>query len=49
MHKRTASFDSKGLKCSVTFYTPDRAASGQRCPAIVMAHGIIGRSLNTEM
>ena len=40
MHTRTASFDSKGLKCSVTFYTPDRAASGQRCPAIVMAHGI---------
>jgi hypothetical protein len=39
MQRRT-SFDSKGLKCSVTFYTPDQVASGERCPAIVMAHGI---------
>lgn len=38
--QRTTSFESKGLKCSVTFYTPDRVASGDRCPAIVMAHGI---------
>jgi len=38
--QRTTSFESKGLKCSVTFYTPDRVASGERCPAIVMAHGI---------
>jgi hypothetical protein len=39
MQRRT-SFESKGLKCSVTFYTPDKAASGDRYPAIVMAHGI---------
>ncbi|MBW4565366.1 MAG: alpha/beta fold hydrolase [Mojavia pulchra JT2-VF2] len=39
MQRRT-SFESKGLKCSVTFYTPDKAASGNRYPAIVMAHGI---------
>jgi hypothetical protein len=39
MQRRT-SFESKGLKCSVTFYTPDKIASGDRCPAIVMAHGI---------
>jgi hypothetical protein len=39
MQRRT-SFESKGLHCSVTFYTPDRAASGDHCPAIVMAHGI---------
>jgi hypothetical protein len=38
--QRTTSFESKGLKCSVTFYTPDQVASGERCPAIVMAHGI---------
>jgi dipeptidyl aminopeptidase/acylaminoacyl peptidase len=38
--QRTTSFESKGLKCSVTFYTPDRVASGDRYPAIVMAHGI---------
>jgi hypothetical protein len=40
MQVRTTSFDSKGLKCSVTFYSPDKAASGDRYPAIVMAHGI---------
>ncbi|MBD2158786.1 alpha/beta hydrolase [Leptolyngbya sp. FACHB-16] len=40
MKIRTTGFDSKGLKCSVTFYTPDEAASGDRYPAIVMAHGI---------
>jgi hypothetical protein len=39
MQRRT-SFESKGLKCSVTFYTPDRITSGDQCPAIVMAHGI---------
>ncbi|BAZ23271.1 hypothetical protein NIES4073_41590 [Kalymmatonema gypsitolerans NIES-4073] len=39
MQRRT-SFESKGLKCSVTFYTPDKIASGDRFPAIVMAHGI---------
>jgi hypothetical protein len=39
MQRRT-SFESKGKKCSVTFYTPDQVASGERCPAIVMAHGI---------
>ncbi|BAY50520.1 hypothetical protein SAMD00079811_81490 (plasmid) [Scytonema sp. HK-05] len=39
MQRRT-SFESKGLKCSVTFYTPDKVVSGDRCPAIVMAHGI---------
>jgi hypothetical protein len=39
MERRT-SFESKGLKCSVTFYTPDQVASGDRYPAIVMAHGI---------
>lgn len=39
MQRRT-SFESKGLHCSVTFYTPDQVASGERCPAIVMAHGI---------
>jgi fermentation-respiration switch protein FrsA (DUF1100 family) len=39
MQRRT-SFESKGLKCSVTFYTPDKIASGDRYPAIVMAHGI---------
>jgi fermentation-respiration switch protein FrsA (DUF1100 family) len=39
MQRRT-SFESKGLKCSVTFYTPDQVASGDRYPAIVMAHGI---------
>ena len=38
--QRTTSFESKGLQCSVTFYTPDQVASGDRCPAIVMAHGI---------
>jgi hypothetical protein len=38
--QRTTSFESKGLHCSVTFYTPDQVASGDRCPAIVMAHGI---------
>ncbi len=38
--QRTTSFESKGLHCSVTFYTPDKLASGERCPAIVMAHGI---------
>ncbi|GAB1539232.1 alpha/beta hydrolase [Scytonema sp. NUACC21] len=40
MQTRATSFESKGLKCSVTFYSPDRVASGDRCPAIVMAHGI---------
>jgi hypothetical protein len=39
MQRRT-SFESKGLNCSVTFYTPDKVAPGERCPAIVMAHGI---------
>jgi len=39
MQRRTC-FESKGLKCSVTFYTPDKIASGDRYPAIVMAHGI---------
>ena len=39
MQRRT-SFESKGLHCSVTFYTPDQIASGDRFPAIVMAHGI---------
>lgn len=39
MQRRT-SFESKGLKCSVTFYSPDNAVSGDRYPAIVMAHGI---------
>ncbi|CAA9309409.1 hypothetical protein AVDCRST_MAG94-865 [uncultured Leptolyngbya sp.] len=38
--QRKTSFESKGLNCSVTFYTPDKIASGDRCPAIVMAHGI---------
>ena len=38
--QRTTCFESKGLKCSVTFYTPDQVASGDRFPAIVMAHGI---------
>ncbi|MEI2583751.1 alpha/beta hydrolase [Scytonema sp. PRP1] len=38
--QRTTSFESKGLKCSVTFYTPDKVASSDRFPAIVMAHGI---------
>jgi uncharacterized protein len=38
--QRTTSFESKGLHCSVTFYTPDQVAEGERCPAIVMAHGI---------
>ncbi|MFL9458296.1 alpha/beta hydrolase, partial [Tolypothrix bouteillei VB521301_2] len=38
--QRTTSFESKGLKCSVTFYTPDKAASSDRFPAIVMAHGM---------
>jgi fermentation-respiration switch protein FrsA (DUF1100 family) len=38
--KTKTCFESKGLKCSVTFYTPDKIASGDRCPAIVMAHGI---------
>ncbi|MEG4058840.1 MULTISPECIES: alpha/beta fold hydrolase [unclassified Microcoleus] len=38
--QRKTSFESKGLKCSVTFYTPDKIASGDRYPAIVMAHGI---------
>lgn len=40
MQIRNTSFESKGLKCSVTFYTPAQAASGDRYPAIVMAHGI---------
>ncbi|WP_341529874.1 alpha/beta fold hydrolase [Nostoc sp. UHCC 0302] len=39
MQRRTT-FESKGLKCSVTFYTPDQVVSGNRFPAIVMAHGI---------
>jgi hypothetical protein len=39
MQRRTC-FETKGLKCSVTFYTPDKIASGARCRAIVMAHGI---------
>jgi hypothetical protein len=38
--QRTTSFESKGLKCSVTFYTPDQVTSGDHFPAIVMAHGI---------
>ena len=38
--QRKTSFESKGLHCSVTFYTPDRVASGDCCPTIVMAHGI---------
>lgn len=38
--QRKTSFESKGLKCSVTFYTPDQVASGDRFPAIVMANGI---------
>jgi hypothetical protein len=38
--QRSTCFESKGLKRSVTFYTPDKIASGDRCPAIVMAHGI---------
>jgi dienelactone hydrolase len=37
---RKTSFESKGFHCSVAFYTPDRVASGERCPVIVMAHGI---------
>jgi uncharacterized protein len=40
MNIRTTCFISKGLKCSVLFYTPDNIAPGDRCPAIVMAHGI---------
>lgn len=40
MQVKTTSFDSKGLKCAVTFYTPDNVAPGTRYPAIVMAHGI---------
>src|SRR4028118_129276 len=38
--QRKTCFESKGLKCSVTFYTPDKVPSDDRCPAIVMAHGI---------
>ncbi|HEY9748126.1 MAG TPA: alpha/beta fold hydrolase [Allocoleopsis sp.] len=38
--QRKTSFESKGKKCSVTFYTPDQVVEGERCPAIVMAHGI---------
>jgi fermentation-respiration switch protein FrsA (DUF1100 family) len=38
--QRKTCFESKGLKCSVTFYTPHKIASGDRYPAIVMAHGI---------
>lgn len=38
--QRKTSFESKGKKCSVTFYTPVQVAEGERCPAIVMAHGI---------
>ena len=38
--QRKTSFESKGKKCSVTFYTPLQVAEGERCPAIVMAHGI---------
>jgi hypothetical protein len=38
--RRKTSFESKSKKCSVTFYTPLQVASGERCPAIVMAHGI---------
>ena len=40
MQSRNTTFNSKGLKCSVTFYTPDHVAPGDRYPAIVMAHGI---------
>ena len=40
MQSRDTTFNSKGLKCSVTFYTPDHVAPGDRYPAIVMAHGI---------
>ena len=39
MQRRTC-FESKGLKRSVTFYTPDKVVSRERYPAIVMAHGI---------
>ena len=38
--QRKTSFESKGKKCSVTLYTPPQVAEGERCPAIVMAHGI---------
>ena len=38
--QRKTSFESKGLKCSVTFYIPDQVEEGDRYPAIVMANGI---------
>ncbi|MCC5660186.1 hypothetical protein LC608_25055 [Nostoc sp. XA010] len=38
--QRKTSFESKGIKCFVTFYTLDKVASSDRYPAIVMAHGI---------
>lgn len=32
--QRKSSFESKGLKCSVTFYTPDQVEEGDRYPAM---------------
>jgi uncharacterized protein len=38
--RRNVVFDSKGTRCSTFFYLPERAQPGERCPAIVMAHGV---------
>jgi dienelactone hydrolase len=38
--RRDVVFDSKGTRCSAFFYLPERAQAGERCPAIVVAHGI---------
>lgn len=40
MTRRDVMFDSKGTRCSATFYLPDGVGTGDRRPAIVMAHGI---------
>ena len=37
--RRDVTFKSQGLDCAAWYYVPKELKSGERCPAIVMAHG----------
>src|SRR5262245_36504433 len=38
--RKEVKFNSKGLQCSGFLYLPDGLSRSEKCPAIVMAHGI---------
>lgn len=40
--RRDVTFTSQGLKCAGWYYVPAGLKAGEKCPAIVMAHGFSG-------